>query len=51
MPLKDPPEIEILKSFEAPLAEVPDHPAEAPQELPLETLIPLAEEAYRARDA
>lgn len=51
MPEIEKPEIEVLKTFEAPIGAIPERPADPPQELPLEELIVLAEEAYRALDA
>lgn len=51
MPETDKPEIEILKSFEAPIADIPERPVDPPRDLPLEDLVVLAEEAYRALDA
>jgi len=45
------PEIEILKSFEAPIGAIPERPADPPQDQPLDELILVAEEAYRALDA
>jgi len=51
MPDIERPEIEILKSFEAPIGAIPERPAEPRQDQPLDELILVAEEAYRALDA
>lgn len=51
MPDIERPEIEVLKSFEAPIEAIPERPANAPRDLALEDLIQVAEEAYRALDA
>jgi len=45
------PELEILKTFEAPIGDIPDRPRDPPKDLPLNDLIGVAEEAYRALDA
>ena len=51
MPDIEKPEIEILKSFQAPIGAIPDRPVDTPQDLPLDELVVVAEEAYRALDA
>ena len=45
------PEIELLKTFEAPIGAIPERPVEPPRDLPLDELLQVAEEAYRALDA
>lgn len=51
MPDIEKPEIEILKSFEAPIGAIPERPIDTPRDLPLDELVVVAEEAYRALDA
>ncbi len=51
MPNIEKPEIEILKSFEAPIDAIPERPVDTPRDLPLDELVVVAEEAYRALDA
>lgn len=51
MPDLEKPEIDILKSFEAPIGAIPQRPVDTPRDLPLDELILVAEEAYRAIDA
>lgn len=51
MPDVEHPEIEILKSFEAPIDAIPERSADPPRDLPLDELVLVAEEAYRALDA
>jgi hypothetical protein len=47
------PVVELLKTFEAPIAAVPERPGRAtePAPVPPELLLSVAEEAYRALDA
>ena len=47
MPDIEKPEIEILKSFEAPVGAIPERPIDTPRDLPLDELVVVAEEAYR----
>lgn len=51
MPDIEIPEIEILKSFEAPIGAIPERPVDTPRDLPFDELVVVAEEAYRALDA
>ena len=51
MPDSENPEIEILKSFQAPIGAIPERPVVTPRDLPLDELVVVAEEAYRALDA
>ena len=51
MPDIEKPEIEILKSVEAPIGAIPERPVDTPRNLPLDELVVVAEEAYRALDA